>query len=582
MKIVPFAGILPLRAGQIPAEILGGVTLATLAVPTVMGYTRIAGTPVITGLYTMLIPALLFALLSSSRHLVVSADSATAAILATGLAGLAAQGGTDYLALAGLLALMVGAGLILSAVIGLGFMADFLSRTVLVGFLTGVGIQIALRAVSEIFGLPAPDLDSIATIWAQRHKFENPNLAALAVAGAVVVVILAGRMIEKRTGRAIPAALIAVIGAIAASWALDLGTVLPVVGDVPAGLPDLSLPRVAWSFRLVRDLVPIALVMIIVILAQSSATARAYAQKNGERFDQSRDLIALGVANIGAGLSGTFVVNGSPTQTEMVYSAGGRSQLALVSATLVVLCVLLFLTRPLALMPEAVLSAVVFLIGLKLIDIRGMREIRRKRPAEYRIALLTTAVVVLIGVEEGIILAVVLSLIVHTRHGYQPQNYLLIKNRKDHWHARPLSSNEQEAPGLAIYRFSHGMYYANAERMKEEIEGIARQATPRLRWLCIDVSSVDDIDFTASETLAELVAGLEKSGVHVVFVQEVHHVNARTKQQVEERLPEQMFFKSLDKVVTAYERSLMPAPVGEPPSAAAVGSLPDTGEPETP
>jgi len=561
---------LPLDKARIPTEIAAGVTLATLAVPTVMGYTKIAGTPVITGLYTMLIPALLFALFCSSKHLVVSADSATAAILASSLAGLAAPGGMEYLALAGLLAIMVGVMLLLASWIGLGFMADFLSRTVLIGFLTGVGIQISLRAITELYGLPAPDLDTITTLWTKRDQFEHPNPAVLIVAGLVVVAILAGRYLEKRTGRAIPVALVAIVGAIAASWWFDLKDILPVVGDVPAGLPEPVLDQVKWRIRPIRDLLPTAFAMVIVILAQSAATARAYAALHTEGVNLKQDLAALGLANIGAGLTGTFVVNGSPTQTEMVHSAGGRSQLALIVACVVVLLILLFLTEPLGLLPDAVLSAVVFLIGLKLINIKGMLQVRRERPAEFRIALLTTAIVVVLGVEQGIIIAVVLSLILHTRHGYHPDNQLLIRNEKGNWHAKDLKSGAQAAPGLLIYHFNHTMYYANAGLMKQQIESLTKHAGPELRWLCIDVTAVDDIDFTASETLVDLVAELEKRNVKVVFVQNVHHINSRARHQLEERMPDQVVFKSLKKVLSAYADSQQPSPpeiTTEAPSA---------------
>ena len=553
-------GVLPLDKARIPTEIAAGVTLATLAVPTVMGYTKIAGTPVITGLYTMLIPALLFALFCSSKHLVVSADSATAAILASGLAGMAAHGSLEYVALAGLLAIMVGVLLLLASWIGLGFMADFLSRTVLIGFLTGVGIQSSLRAITELYGLPAPDLDTIATLWTKRSQFGHPDPAVLIVAGIVVFVILSGRYLERRTGRAIPGALIAIVGAIAASWWFDLRDVLPVVGEVPAGLPEPVLNRVKWHVHLFQELLPTAFAMVIVILAQSAATARAYAALHGEHITIKQDLTALGFANIGAGLTGTFVVNGSPTQTEMVHSAGGRSQLALVVACVVVLLILLFLTEPLGLLPDAVLSAVVFLIGLKLINIKGMMKIRRERPSEYRIALLTAAIVVVLGVEQGIIVAVVLSLILHTRHGYHPNNQLLIKNEKGNWRAKDLESGAQAAPGLLIYHFNHSMYYANAGLMKQEIQSITERGWPELRWLCIDVSAVDDIDFTASETLADLVADLGKKSVKVVFVQEVRHINSRTRRQLLERMPEQIIFKSLKKLLAAYGDSQQPSP----------------------
>jgi len=211
---VPFLqGLLPINGSQIPSEFVAGVTLAALAIPEVMGYTKIAGTPVITGLYTMLVPMALFALFGSSRHLVVSADSATATILAAGLVGLASTGSDEYVALAGLLALMAAGFLILARIVGLGFMADFLSRTVLIGFLTGVGIQVALGEISGMLGLLGGGHGTLAKIWNDLQQIGQVNFYALTVALGVLLVIVGSKKLSEK----IPNALIAVIGAIVVS-----------------------------------------------------------------------------------------------------------------------------------------------------------------------------------------------------------------------------------------------------------------------------------------------------------------------------------------------------------------------------
>ncbi|WP_271092530.1 SulP family inorganic anion transporter [Hoeflea poritis] len=549
LRIRPLAGMLPLQRSQIPSEIIAGFTLAALAIPEVMGYANIAGMPVITGLYTLLIPAALFALLGSSRHLVVGADSATAAILASGLAGMAAIGSAEYVALAGLLALIVGLMLFAASAIGLGFMADFLSRTVLVGFLTGVGIQVALRAVSDLFGFHAPHRGTIMMLWLDVERSFNINTPAVLLAVAVLAVIIGGHLLSKRLKRNIPGAMIAVIGAIVVSWALDLGKFMPLVGSIPMGLPSLGFPNVELSFALIWQLLPTALAMLIVILAQSAATARAYAARYHEKLQETQDLTALGAANLGAGLTGTFVVNGSPTKTEMVDSAGGRSQLSLLAAALVALVTLLFLTRPLSYLPQAVLSAVVFLIGLKLIDVRGMRDIYRRRRSEFWVALITAAVVVAFGVEQGIIFAILFSLVVHTRHGYRPKDLLLVRETSGRWRARSLDTNAQALPGLLIYRFGHSMYYANAERMKDEVLELAERAEPPLKWLCIDVSAVDDVDYTAAAALHEIHETLSARPVTLVFAQDVDDINTGSHRQLRERFGNAPFFDSLDEVL---------------------------------
>ena len=543
-------GMLPIRGSQIPAEIIAGITLAALAIPEVMGYTKIAGTPVILGLYTILIPTALFAFFGSSRHLVVGADSATAAILAAGLVGMASVGSDEYVALAAVLAFMAAGFLILARIIGLGFMADFLSRTVLVGFLTGVGIQVAFGQISGMLGLKGGGHGTLQKIWNDIQQIEEVNLWALAVAIAVLVVIVGSKKISKK----IPGALIAVIGAIALSWGLDLGQHMHVLGAVPSGLPHIGLPQVQWNWDLVGKLVPTAFAMFVVILAQSAATSRAYAARYNERFSENTDLVGLGLANIGAGLSGTFVVNGSPTKTQMVDSAGGRTQFSLLVTVGIVLVVLLFLTAPLAYMPEAVLSAVVFLIGIDLIDFQGMRRIFQERRSEFWVALITALMVVFVGVEQGIILAVVLSLIDHTRRGYRPKNVVVVPAESGIWHPQPVASGAQALPGLVIYRFTHSMYYANAQQLSEELTALASDAQPPLRWLCLDGSAVDDVDYSAADTLRSVFGILQEKGIRLVVANVMEDVEEGSRYRLRELFGEDAFYDSLEEVVQAYQK----------------------------
>jgi len=543
-------GLLPIKGAQIPAELIAGLTLAALAIPEVMGYTKIAGTPVIFGLYTILIPAALFAVFGSSRHLVVGADSATAAILAAGLVGLAATGSDEYVALCAVLAFMAAGFLILARIIGLGFLADFLSRTVLVGFLTGVGIQVALGEVSGMLGLKGGGHGTLQKIWNDIQQIEQVNFYALAVAVSVLVIIVGSKKLSKK----IPGALIAVIGAIGVSWALGLKEHVHVLGAVPSGLPHIGLPDVKWSWDLIGKLVPTAFAMFVVILAQSAATSRAYAARYNERFSEDTDLVGLGLANIGAGLSGTFVVNGSPTKTQMVDSAGGRTQLSLIVTAIIVLLVLLFLTGPLAYMPDAVLSAVVFLIGVDLIDIKGMQSIYAQRRSEFWVALITALMVVFVGVEQGIILAIVLSLIDHTRRGYRPKNVVLVPSESGVLRAQPVATHAQALPGLLIYRFTHSMYYANSEQLSEEISALVNNAEPPIRWFCLDASAVDDVDYSAAETLRSIFSTMKEKGVRLVVAQVLDDVREESRYKLRQLYGEDAFYDTLDDVVKDYQK----------------------------
>ncbi len=554
-RLPVFQGVLPLDRSALGRDILAGFTLAALAIPGTMGYTKIIGTPVITGLYTILIPMALFAIFGSSRHLSVGADSATAAVVAAGLAGMAVRGSNEWLALCSLLALLAAVLMFAARVLRLGFLADFLSRTVLTGFLTGVGVQVALLEVSGLLGLQRTSNDPLVEILHDLRLIGETNLYAVFVSLAVLVVIIGGKRISEK----IPGGLIAVVAAIAASWALNLGAHLETLGAVPSGLPTLGLPQVAWSWPLIQKLLPLAFACFVVILAQSAATSRAYAAKYSDRFDENVDMVGLGMANLGAGLSGTFIVNGSPTNTAMVDGGGGRSQLAQLTTCVLVLLVLLFLTGPLAHLPTAVLSAIVFLVAVKMIDVRGMRRIFIEARAEFWVALLTAATVVVIGVEQGILLAMVLSLLDHVRRGYRGNNAIIAADKKRKgWQMVALSEPQQIAPGLLVYLFSHSLYYANAGQFAEEVLRLAKtKGQAPLTCLCVHAAAIADVDFSAAAMLRDTCKLLKEQGVVLVFA----HVSAAVREQFDSyRLTEVVgadaFYGSLRAVVDAYEHVL--------------------------
>jgi SulP family sulfate permease len=517
-----FGGLRPIDPARIPLDMIAGATLAALAIPEVMGYTSIAGMPVVTGLYTILVPMVAFAILGSSRHLVVGADSATAAILAAGLAGLATQGSAQYVALAATLALMAAAFLFLARVLRLGFLANFLSRTVLIGFLTGVGIQVAIGQVPGMLGLAKDGSGPVEQLANVVRNLGSISLATTLVSVTVLAIIVGLDRFDRR----IPGALIAVVGAIVLSWLADLAARgVSTLGPVPGGLPAFGIPQGITASE-VSALLPTAFSIFIVILAQSAATSRAYAMRYKDSFDENVDLVGLGAANIAAGLSGTFVVNGSPTKTEMVDSAGGRSQLAQLTAAAIVLVVLLFLTEPLSYMPDAVLAAVVFLIGIRLIDVSGMTDIYRLRRTEFAVAAIAAAVVVVVGVEQGILLAMVLSIVEHISHSYRPSDRLVTTGPDGTRRLQPLESRAQMLPGLAVYRFGSGVYYANAARFTEEIMALASEADPALRWLGLTGSAIADIDYSAADSMRQVHAELAAQGVTLVLCDMTDDVRA--------------------------------------------------------
>jgi sulfate permease, SulP family len=502
-------GVLPIDRSRVVPDAVAGLTLAALATPEVLGYAKIAGMPLVTGLYTLLLPMAVFAVLGSSRHLVVGADSATAAILAGALSGLAAAGSARYVRLAGLAALLAGLMLLVARLARLGFLANFLSRTMLVGFLTGVGIQVAAGQLPGMLGVSAAARQTPAELVEVARRLPHARWADVAVSAGVVVIVLATRRIDRR----IPGPLIAVIAAIIVSRAAGLARRgAAVVGPVPRGLPSLGLPAFGWHDT--TKLLGAAAVMFVVILAQSAATSRAYAAKYDEMVNGDADLVGLGAANVAAAFSGTFVVNGSPTKAQMVDSAGGRSQLAQLSAAGVVVIVLLLLTGPLARLPKAALAAVVFLIAVELVDVAGMRRIAAVRRNEFAVALLTTVAVVVFGVEDGIVLAVVASIVEHLRHSYSPLNSVLVEGQGGHLQPVPARPGARTQAGLVIYRFGTSLYFANAARFGEDVRMLVSQGSP-LRWLVLDFAAIGDIDFSSSNVLAAVVAYVQQRGIHL-------------------------------------------------------------------
>jgi sulfate permease, SulP family len=506
-----FQGLLPWKRATISNDIMAGIVLAAIGIPEVMGYTKIAGTPIATGIYTLLLPAIIFAVFGSSRHLVVAADSATAAILAAGLSDLAPVESPHYLALAGLIAILVAGLLLLARLFRLGFLADFLSRTVLIGFLTGVGIQVAIGQLPGLLDLQnvghQPSSQIISVIIGLRHA----NQLAIGISVAVLVTIhLFARFIPK-----FPGTLLAVVGAIITSWLFNFaGHGVSVVGKVPSGLPSLHLPAV--SLNEIPPVLGLALSCCFVIVAQSAATSRAYAFKYSEHFNENIDLEGLAAANLAAGLTGAFVVNGSPTKTEIVDTAGGRSQVAQLSTAAVVLIVILFLTQPLSYLPNPVLAAIVFSIGLRLIDIKGMRSIFQTHREEFYLAVITASTVVVIGVKEGILVAIILSLILHVRHSYRPHSAIIIPGEHKFWQPIPVQIGRISAPGIIIYRFSRDLFYANTTFFAEEVQSLVKNAESPVWWFILEARAITGIDYSAYQTLQNVVRELSRQ--HVVFV----------------------------------------------------------------
>ena len=437
-------------------------------IPEVMGYTSIAGMPVVTGLYTILVPTAVFALLGSSRHLVVGADSATAAILAAGIGGLAPIASPTTSRSRHGVAVRGRAYLILARIVRLGFIADFLSRTVLIGFLTGVGIQVAIGQVPDMLGLPKEATAALRHAVARSRRprrRQHDHARRLRRVIAVIVGETSGTEPPCGTDRR---------GRLD-RWRAPSGTSPTMASRRSGPFRAVCRPSVGPACRVgPRSVASVAFSIFVVILAQSAATSRAYAAQYSDQFDENVDLVGLGMANVAAGLTGTFVVNGSPTKTQMVDGSGGRCQIAQLTMSGSCCSSCCSSRCRCSTCPTAVLAAVVFVIGIELVDIAGMRRIFRFRHDEFLVAAITAGVVVFVGVLQGIVLAIVLSLVDHLRRSYHPRDTLLVKEDSGRWRTVPVPAPEEASPatdaepGLVIYWFGATLYYANANRFTEE------------------------------------------------------------------------------------------------------------------
>ena len=547
MRLNMLGGLLPFKPREALKDAFAGVTLASMNIPQVLGYTRIAGTPVVTGLYTVLLPLVAFAVFGSSRHLVVAADSATAAIFSSSLSRMAPLASEKYMALVGMLTLLTAGLLLLARVFKLGFLADFLSRTVLVGFLTGVGIQVGIAMLGGMLGVNVVSHHTLGQLWevVRGAPALSPQTTALSI--FVVASILLGRRFAPR----FPVSLVVVVGTIAASAWFHLSKHgFAVIGPVPGGLPSLKWPDANWRETL--DLLPVAGSCFVMIIAQSAATSRVYATIFKERVDEDADILGIAAANAAAAVSGAFVVNGSPTQTAMADQAGARSQVAQLAFAAVVLVVLLFLTGPLQYLPHCVLASIVFTIAVGMVNVQGLSDVRRKSPGEFLLALFTAAAVPAIGVEQGILLAIALSLVQHVRHSYQPHTMVLAPGVTGRWEPAPATPGSQTEPGLIIYRFGADLFYANADRFADEVRSLVDKAPASVRWFVLDAGTVTDLDYSAARTVRDLLGELTAKNVGVMFARVNTYLRADLDRHgISAKLGEARIFATLHEAIDA-------------------------------
>ena len=547
------------RREWVSRDVVAGVTLAAVAIPECMGYTSIAQTPIATGLYTVIFPTIVFALLGSSKLLVVGADSATAAILAAGLAGLTVPGLTpassEWVAFTSLVALVCGGMLLLARLLRLGFLGDFLSASVLIGFLTGVGIQVIGGQIPDMLGVPKGGGRWLEQQWDWITELPDASVLTIGFALGTLVISLGFKRFSPR----IPGAIVAVVLSIIISAATDAKAHgVAVVGSVEPGLPPIGLPPgISWDD--VPRVLGIAFACFVLIIAQSAATSRSFAMRHGDRVDVNRDIVGLAGANVAAGLSGTFVVNGSPTKTQILDGQKGRTQLANLTMSAAVLIVVLVATAVLDDMPKAVLAAIVFLIGIDLIDLLGLRLLARRRWSEFLIAAITCVVVFTVGVEQAIILAVILSVLDLVRRQYSPRDFIIRPDGRGGVVYEKAVAGRESLPGLIIYRYDAQLFYANANRFVDDAEAIIEAAPDPVRWFVLDAGSIDDVDYSAGISLGRLLDYLTSRNVTFGLARLDESLSMTLRMYgLLDRIPADHRFSTLEEALAAFRADAGP------------------------
>lgn len=494
-------------------DVVAGITVTAIAIPESLGYASIAGLPVQTGLYCALVPAILFALVASSRQLVVGADSATAALVAAGAGAVVASSSDMYPATVALLGLITAGILLLMAVARLGFLADLISQPVLAGFLSGVGVSLIIGKLPGMLGIEASGSTWDKLVDTVTNLADVNTASAVLALGVVVSMLVMERVLPK-----LPAALLAVVAFSVLGVLVGAeGRGVAMVGNVPAGLPSLTIPT--FSAGEVGRLAATAAGIAVVILAQSAAVARSFATKNGYRDNTNQDLYALAAANTGSALTGGFAINGSPPRTAAGDAAGSRSQMVNIVMALVIAVVLLFATGLFEYLPSPVLDAVVFAIGIGLVKVAQLRAIKRTRMFEFGAAMLAAVVVAFVGVEQGILIAVLVSLADRLRRQYQPQDEVLVTDGQVAPRLQDRVAAGANVDGILVFRFGAGLFFENASHFDQRVRDLISAATVPVRSVVLDAAAMDDIDFTGTEVLRRQAEDLAARDIRVYLTE---------------------------------------------------------------
>ena len=548
-------GIMLMRTYQHPwlaKDFAAGLVLTAILIPVGMGYAEAAGLPAITGLYATMVPLIAYAVFGPSRILVLGPDSSLAAIIAATVLPLASGNADRAVALAGMLAILSGASCILAGVARFGFVTDLLSKPIRYGYLNGIALTVIVGQLPKVFGFPVKGDDLIQETGGLIQGILNrqTNWTAFAIGGLCILVILSFR----RWLPGIPGMLVAMAGAIivVALFGLAGKTGISVVGRLPQGLPAFHIPIV--SLHEIGALLAGAVAIALVSCADTSVLSRTFALRGGYKVESNQELIALGTANIAAGLFSGFSISSSTSRTPVAESAGAKTQVTSVVGALCIALLLILAPTLLRNLPTAALGAVVICACTSLVEIEGVWRLYRLRRSEFFLSIVCFVGVALAGVIQGIFIAVGLALLAFIWRAWRPHDAVL--GRVDGLKGYHDISRHPEAkriPGLVLFRWDAPLFFANAGIFQEHVlQAVAEAPTP-VKWVVVAAEPVTDIDITAADALAELDMDLHKAGMEMCFAELKGPVKDHLKRYgLFTQLGTENFFPTIGQAVDRY------------------------------
>jgi len=534
------------------SELVVAVTVFAVLVPSAMAFGDLAGVTPVAGMYVALGAMVMYALFGSSKQVIMGPEATSAIMTAAAVAPLAGGDPARYAALAALTAILVGVLSLLARAARLGFITDFLSKPILVGYLFGTTLIVIGSQLGKMFGIKLDSDQFFRQIAELISRLDEAHLLTVAIG----VVCMAALFITRRVNRALPGPLFVVVVAIILSAVFDLQLKgVAIVGAVPAGLPQLAIPAV--SAQDIFALLPAALALTILIFADEILTARVFAARHSQKIDSNQEFVSIGMANIGAGLLSGFPAALSSSRTAVADQMGGKSQLVGLIAAALTIIFLLFFTPLLAPLPTVALGAIIIVAVFEFLDIAAFRFLRQVRSAEFWLAVVTAFGVLTVGILQGILVAVMLSLINVIFHISRPHDALLEDiNASGGTVYRGVADKEtvMTEPGLIVYRFDAPLVFANAAYFTERLEELIANAGTGLKCVILDAEAISDFDSTAAEALGNLDADLERRKVELWIaranspLRELLQVTGLTQ-----RLGVDNIYPSVRAAVTAYQ-----------------------------